>query len=108
MQDIEKLRSELKMRGLSPLTVRNYSFFVNKFLSRIGKPSEELNQDDAKLYLSELFDTKSKSTIMLAAASLKFFYKEILKKDFNDVRIPKKDKTLPQVLTKDEVKKLIE
>lgn len=108
MLEIDKLKSELKMRGLSPMTVRNYSFFVEKFLKGTNKPSVELNSDDAKLYLSGLFDTKSKNTIMLAAASLRFFFTEILKKDFADVRIPKKDKTLPSVLTKEEVKKLIE
>jgi len=108
MQDVEKLKSELKLRGLSPMTVRNYSFFVEKFLQKTNKPSTELNSDDAKLYLSDLFDTKSKNTIMLAAAALKFFYIQILKKDFADVRIPKKDKKLPSVLTKEEVKKLID
>ncbi|MEK6850361.1 MAG: phage integrase N-terminal SAM-like domain-containing protein, partial [Nanoarchaeota archaeon] len=108
MQEVEKLKSELKMRGLSPMTVRNYSFFVEKFLQKTNKPAAELNSDDAKLYLSDLFDTKSKNTIMLAAASLRFFFTEVLKKDFADVRIPKKDKTLPSVMTKEEVKKLIE
>jgi hypothetical protein len=32
MEELEKLRAELKLRGFSPLTVRNYSFFVEKFL----------------------------------------------------------------------------
>jgi len=108
MQELEKLKSELKLRGFSQMTVRNYSFFVDKFLKKANKNTEELNQDDAKLYLSELFDTKSKNTIMLAAASLKFFYNEILKKDFSGVKIPKKDRKLPEVLNKEEVKKLIE
>ena len=59
---LEKLKTELKLRGFSPLTVRNYSFFVEKMLKRAGKNAEDLNEDDAKLYLSELFDTKSKYT----------------------------------------------
>jgi len=105
--EIEKLKSELRLRGLSHMTIRNYSFFCEKFLTRAGKPCEELTQDDAKIYLSGLFDTKSKNTIMLAAAALGFFFREILKKDFSGVRIPKKDNTLPEVLTKDEVLALI-
>jgi len=108
MKEVEKLRTELKIRGFSPLTVRNYSFFVEKFLSRANKPCEEVNEDDVKLYLSEMFDTKSKNTIMLAAASLKFFFSEILQKDFNAVKMPKKDKKLPEVLNKEEVKRLID
>jgi integrase/recombinase XerD len=106
-EELNKLKTELKLRGFSPLTARNYGFFVEKFLKGAGKPAAELNEEDAKNYLANLFDTKSKNTIMLAAAALKFFYIEILKKDFANVRIPKKDKALPQVLTKDEVKALI-
>lgn len=108
MQELEKLKTEMKLRGLSPMTVRNYGFFVEKFLIRINKDPTTLTSDDAKTYLSELFDTKSKNTIMLAMAALKFFYTEIIKKSFSDVRVPKKDKALPAVLSKDEVRKLID
>ena len=108
MESLDKLKTELKFRGFSPLTIRNYSFFVEKFLSGSGKKAEELNADDAKAYLSGLFDTKSKNTIMLAAASLKFYYQEVLKKDFGQMRLPKKERRLPEVLTKDEVKSLID
>lgn len=107
LETVNKLKSELRLRGFSQMTVRNYSFFAEKFLKRINKSDSELTQDDVKIYLSELFETKAKNTIMLAAAALKFFYTEVLKKEFSDVRIPKKDRKLPEVLSKDEVKKLI-
>ena len=105
---VNKLKAELKIRGFSPLTVRNYTFFVEKFLNQSKKSPGELNEDDVKMYLSDMFDSKSKNTIMLAAAALKFFYKEVLKKDFVGVPLPKKDKKLPEVLTKNEVRDLIE
>jgi integrase/recombinase XerD len=108
MESLQNLQSELRLRGLSPLTVRNYSFFVEKFLKYSNKDAASLTSQDAKNYLSSLFETKSKNTIMLAAASLKFFYIEILKKDFADVKMPKKEKRLPVVLTPDEVRTLIE
>jgi len=108
MEAIDKLRSELKVRGFSQLTVRNYSFFVEKFLNKSNKQAEELTEDDVKLYLGEMFDTKSKNTIMLAAASLKFFFTEILGKSFEKIKMPKKDKKLPEVLSKEEVRNLID
>jgi integrase/recombinase XerD len=108
MDEIEKLKTELKLRGFSPLTVRNYSFFVDKFLKKTGKQVLDLNDDDVKSYISELFETKSKNTIMLAIASLKFFYNEILKKDFSEIKMPKKENKLPEVLTKEEIKMLID
>ncbi len=101
MESIAALQTELKLRGFSPLTVRNYTFFVEKFLKHANKSTDVLTQDDAKSYLGDLFESKSKNTIMLAAASLKFFYIEVLKKDFAQVRLPKKDRKLPEVLNKE-------
>ena len=109
MEDIlNKLRDELKIRGFSQLTVRNYCFFVDKFLKKTNKNTSDLNEDDVRSYLASLFDTKSKNTIMLAIASLKFFYTQILGKDSFSIKTPKKDKKLPEVLTKEEIKKLID
>ncbi len=107
MESVDKLKTELKLRGFSPLTVRNYSFFVEKFLKSANKSTEQLSQEDVRQYLAGMFDDKSKNTIMLAAASLKFFFTEILKKEVGEIKMPKKDKKLPEVLSKDEVLKLI-
>ena len=90
MSELEKLQIELKLRGFSPLTVRNYSFFVKKFLQSTDKPVNELEEEDVKKYLSSLF-----------------FYSEILNKELKKIRIPKKERILPEVLTRDEVRKLI-
>ncbi len=107
MESVDKLKTELKLRGFSPLTVRNYSFFVEKFLKSANKSVEQLSQEDVRQYLAGMFEDKSKNTIMLAAASLKFYFTEILKKEVGEIKMPKKDKKLPEVLSKDEVFKLI-
>lgn len=104
---IEKLRTELKIRGLSSLTQRNYCFFVSKLFEFCKKKPSELNEEDVKAYLASLFDRKARSTISLAASSLKFFYSEILGKPFLKVKLPKKERTLPKVLTKEEIDKII-
>lgn len=107
MGEIEQLQTELRLRGFSPLTVRNYSFFANKFLAHAKKSPAELTEEDAKHYLASLIENRSKSTTMLAAAALKFFYTVVLKKQFAAIHVPKKDRRLPDVLTKEEVKSLI-
>jgi len=108
MEAIKTLETELKLRGFSPRTVRNYTFFVDKFLKFTNKHSKSLDQEDARKYLASMFDTKSKNTIMLAAAALKFFYIEVLHKEVGQIKVPKKERKLPQVLTREEVKNLIE
>ena len=104
---IEKLRTDLKLKGFSPLTAKNYVFFVEKFLAFSGKKLQDIGEDDAKSYLASLFDTKSKSTISLAASSLNFFFK-VHGKQIQKISLPKRDKKLPNVLSKEEVKKLID
>jgi len=108
MEELDKLKAELRIRGFSPLTVRNYSFFAEKFLKSAEKKPAEVDKDDVKKYLGEMYATKSKNTIMLAAASLKFFFKEVLDKEFENIPLPKKDRRLPEVLSKEEVRRLID
>lgn len=103
---LKKLETELRLKGFSQLTVKNYSFFVEKFLSQTETKIEDLNEEDAKSYLASMFDTKSKATISLAASSIRFFF-SILGKPISRITIPKKDKSLPSVLSKDEISKLL-
>ena len=104
---LEKLKTELRLKGFSQLTLRNYQFFIDKFIDSSGKKPDELTEDDARTYLANLFDTKSKATISLAASSIRFFF-SILNKPMSKITLPKKDKNLPTVLNKEEVRKIIE
>jgi len=104
---VEKLKTELKIRGMSSLTQRNYCFFASKLLDFCKKNPSQLSEEDAKAFLASLFDKKARGTVSLAASSLKFFYSEILGKPFSKVKLPKKEKMLPKVLTKEEVDKII-
>ncbi len=104
---IDKLNAEFKLKGFSPLTSKNYSFFIEKFIKKINKPFEDFNAEDINIFLSTL-STKSSSTIKLAAASLKFFFTEILHKEVHNIMLPKKEHETPTTLTKEEVKKLLD
>lgn len=51
----------------------------------------------------------SNATLNLAINALKFYYIQILKrKKFFDIKHPKKEKRLPVVLTKNEIRKILE
>ncbi|HDI02935.1 MAG TPA: hypothetical protein ENF67_00105 [Candidatus Pacearchaeota archaeon] len=103
---LAKAEVELKLRGCSELTVRNYLWFINRFLSETDKKIEELEEEDVKAYLARLVDTKARATLSLAASSLRFFFSQVLKKQIT-VNLPKKEKKLPEVLTKEEVDRII-
>lgn len=105
---LKSLASELKLRGFSPRTVQAYFYHNQKFLDHIKKPPLEITQEDIKDYLGELMDKKSLATFFLAKSSLKFFYDELLQKNIVVFKTQKREKKLPVVLTKEEVKSLIQ
>ncbi len=108
MEELLKLEEELNLRKKSEKTVKNYLFFNKKFLEFAKKSPDSVSADDIKQFLSTL-DNKSNATLSLAIASLRFFYEKILGKDlFSGIELPKKEKKPASVLTKDEVKQLIE
>jgi len=109
MNDLEKLETELKLRGFSPRTVQSYSYYNRKFLEYAKKQPSEVNEDDVKRYVAELMSRNiSPKSIILVISALKFFYNETLKKDIVKIKSPKVSRKLPVVLTKEEVKILID
>lgn len=105
---IEKLETELKLIKKSQLTIRNYKYFNSKFLEQANKDTDTLTEDDVKKFLASMSD-KASSSIILAMAAIKFSSSKILGRDLTaGIERPKKDKTLPSVLSREEIKKLIE
>ena len=106
-EELKQLETELRLRRKSGKTIKNYLFFNKKFLEFVNKPASSITVNDIKAYLASL-DKLSTATLSLAIASLRFFYEKLLKKDiFNDIETPKKEKKLPNVLTKHEIEQLI-
>lgn len=106
---LNKVSTELKLRGLSNRTIESYNFFLIRYLQNLDKSPEQANEQDIKDFLAQLVDKYSNKSRALAISSIRFLYKEILNKPEVIIRIknPKKQSNLPSVLTKDEVQKLI-
>lgn len=107
---LDKLETELKIRGFSKRTVESYLYHNINFSNFIKKEPKDVFEQDAKKYIAYLMSERKYSprSVNLALSSLKFFYNEILQNSaFNAVKAPKLEKKLPTVLTKDEMKKLI-
>ncbi|MCK5211718.1 tyrosine-type recombinase/integrase [Candidatus Parcubacteria bacterium] len=108
-----KLEQEMRLRNFSPKTIKSYLYY-NKELLRFAshKSPIKIIRQDIKDYLDFLIsNSKSRSTIDLAINALKFYYSTILERKFfvnNKIKRPKKDKTLPIVLSKEEIKRMID
>lgn len=105
---LEKLKVELKISKYSPHTIRNYINANSDFLQFIKKNPEEITKDDVKLYQAEKLDEKASSTIILFLAAIKFAYNILGKDPTEGIRRPKKEQKIPNVLSREEVRKLID
>jgi integrase/recombinase XerD len=107
---MQKLITELKLRGYSPKTVDAYLKHNNSFLKFANKTSESITVDDIKSFLAHLIADKESAprTVSQARSALIFYYNEVLQKEFTNIKVPKIKTSLPSVLTREEVKRLLE
>ncbi len=108
---MQLIETELKIQGKSSKTVKMYKFFNQKFLEFKNKDPKSMKESDVKEYLAYLIsDGKYDSgSVALVRSALKFFYDGILKKKIMvDIKTPKIHRKIPDVLTREEVRKLID
>lgn len=103
-----KLVAELRLRGSSKYTIRNYLQANREFLKWAQKTQEQVEEIDVKLFLSHLVELgKKPTTINLARSAILYYYNEVLKRNFAPIKTPKIPRRLPVVLTKKEIRTLL-
>ncbi|MFP4523602.1 MAG: tyrosine-type recombinase/integrase [Candidatus Nanoarchaeia archaeon] len=109
---VKKLRQEVLVRGYSLKTFTSYSFFVKEFLEKYCFTSLNLSKSTVKAYvLYQIEGGRGGETIRLSVSALTFFARAVLGWDsfvLDTPLRPKKKKTLPKVLPKEEILKMIE
>jgi len=108
---LERFRQELVIGGYSPRTTKMYYLYLREFFVNAQKKPEELERQDVVSFLAEKKEkgNVSNATLALIHAALKFFFDKVLhKKIMDEIKSAKKAKTLPIVLTKKEVRALIQ
>ena len=94
----DKLKEEISLRGYSKRTERSYKQFIDSYL-RSGKSSRDF-------LLS--YSGKSRSSVRSAYFALKFYFENVLGKNFSEkIPLARKDMKLPVVLNREEVAKII-
>ncbi len=100
-----KLERELKLRNYSRKTIKSYIYGVNNFLEFSKKRG--LNENVAEDYVFlQLKNKKNPSSVCQIVAILKFFFENVLHEKIDLIK-PKKNKTLPDILTIEEIRKLV-
>jgi integrase/recombinase XerD len=108
---IARLKQMLSLRNLADRTCEAYIVYIQKLALHAGCDPAELDEPRAREYLIYLKEKRnySQSSMRTVCAALRFFYQFVCEREwklFDLVRSPSAQ-TLPAVLTREEVKRLI-
>lgn len=105
---LQKIEVELKISKNSPHTLSNYIKSNSELLEFSKKEPEQISEDDVKAFMASKMSEKAASSIILFLSAVKYAYGNILKKDITvGIKRPKKERRIPAVLSKDEVRQLL-
>jgi integrase/recombinase XerD len=108
----QRMLDDLRIRNCAPSTVECYVRSVAAFAKHFDKSPDQLGPEEIRKYQLFLLDEKKVklSTYIQAVAALRFFYRNTLNRkiDIERIRLPRYETKLPVILSKDEVKALLE
>lgn len=102
---LDKLEKELNLRNFSKETIRGYIYSVSRFLEYAK--DKEISKEILKDYILKNLKDKNPSSVAKDYFAIKFFFKNLLDETVNFPPI-KRNKTIPDILTIEEIKKIIE
>ncbi len=106
---LEDLRAELTLRGCAQNTVKTYAYHNARFLESAGKSPDDITEADVRAYLAGMLaSSKERSSVALVRSALLFHYNEVRKRNFSSIRTPKIQRKLPVVLSRDEIRRILE
>jgi len=107
-----RMTEDMQIRNLAPNTQDSYLRQVSQFARHFNRSPEVLGPEDIRSYQVYLTNEKrlAPGSILIAVAALRFVYGVTLNKDwrFDDIiPAPKKPKTLPVILSAEEVQRFL-
>jgi len=100
---LRKLIMELEIRNFSPKTVKSYTNSVRHYLEH----AKTFSQDEVKSYIQVQIRRKEATSICHDLSAIEFFLEKVAGIKISLPR-PKRNKTIPEILTLDEVKKMFD
>ena len=99
----------LKLQGKADATIDSYARAVRRIAGHFGRSPDALSAEEFKRYFSGLVDSHSWSTVKVDLHGLRFFFVHALKREWPwvDLIRPPVVRHLPDVLTSDEIARLI-
>lgn len=105
----EKMQQCLVLQGLRPKTVEAYSRAIRRLAEHFDCCPDELTTDQLKDYFAALVKSHSWSTVKVDRSGIQFFYRHVLDRPWDWVKIvkPPRVRPLPDILTRAEALQVI-
>lgn len=108
----QRMLEDLRIRNYAPGTVKCYVRLVAEFAKHFNKPPDQLGSEEIRSWQLHLLNERrvKLSTYIQATCALRFFYQYTLhrKIEIERIPLPRYERKLPVILSKDEVKALLE
>jgi len=102
---------EMQLRGYAESTIDGYVHSVAQ-LARHGRSPDRLGEEEVRRYLLHLANEKqvARGTFSVVLGGIRFFYHHTLEREWRslDVAKPRYEKTLPIVLSREEVWRILD
>lgn len=105
----EILIEEMKLRNFSPRTIEVYLRYNKQFLDFVRKSPRDVSTSDLRAFLLHLIEKRySSSAVNLAHNALNFYYGRVLRRPVKGIAFQKREKTVKETLSREEIKRLME
>lgn len=105
----QRHRRLLKLQGKSQKTIDAYSRAIRRVRDHFDSCPDQLTQEQLEIYFAKLVESHSWSTVKVDRNGLQFYWRYVLKLDWQWLNIikPPKIHTIPDILTPVEVEQII-
>lgn len=105
----ERMQQDLVLRGMSPRTQKSYLAAVRGLAKYYHQRPDTLSEEQLHAYLRALIEQRhwAPSSVRVTVMGLRFFYTQTLQRPFASLPLPKRAKTLPVVLSREEVARIL-
>lgn len=100
----------LRLKGLQPKTIEAYARAIRRIGAYFDYRIDELSEEQLTDYFTDLLTTHSWSAVKLDLYGLKFYYAHVLHKPWDNLALikPPKGRRLPDIVTVEEARRLIQ
>jgi site-specific recombinase XerD len=105
----ERMQTEMRVRGLAPRTQRSYTGWMARLVSQAKTPADQITDTQAREFLAGLSSRGlSASTINQAISAVRFFFQQVLRRDWElEIHYQRAPQRVPVTLSVEEVTRLL-